>query len=46
MKYLCDNFAFTFEEDVKASEPLQIKRLRTIVIQQAFEGIVNEKPVS
>ena len=46
LKYLCDNFAFTFEEDVKASEPLQIKRLRTIVIQQAFEGIVNEKPVS
>ena len=46
LKYLCDNFAFTFESDVKASIPLQIKRLRTIVIQQAFEGIVNEKPVS
>ncbi|MCI6593073.1 MAG: hypothetical protein MSH65_10575 [Spirochaetia bacterium] len=46
LKYLCDNFAFTFEKDVKASENLQIKRLRTIVIQQAFEGIVNEKPVS
>ena len=46
LKYLCDNFAFTFEDDVKTSENLQIKRLRTIVIQQAFEGIVNEKPVS
>jgi len=46
LKYLCDNFAFTFEEDIKSSENLQIKRLRTIVIQQAFEGIVNEKPVS
>ena len=46
LKYLCDNFAFTFEDDIKPSENLQIKRLRTIVIQQAFEGIVNEKPVS
>ena len=46
LKYLCDNYAFTFEEDVKSSLQLQIKRLRTIVIQQAFEGIVNEKPVS
>ncbi len=46
LKYLCDNFAFTFEDDIKTSENLQIKRLRTIVIQQAFEGIVNEKPVS
>ena len=46
LKYLCDNFAFTFEDDVKSSEVLQIKRLRTIVIQQAFEDIVNEKPVS
>ena len=46
LKYLCDNFAFTFEEDVKSSQTLQIKRLRTIVIQQAFEDIVNEKPVS
>ncbi len=46
LKYLCDNFAFTFEDDVKSSEALQIKRLRTIVIQQAFEDIVNEKPVS
>ena len=46
LKYLCDNFAFTFEDDVKSSEGLQIKRLRTIVIQQAFEDIVNEKPVS
>ena len=46
LKYLCDNFAFTFEDDIKDSQLLQIKRLRTIVIQQAFEGIVNEKPVS
>ena len=46
LKYLCDSFAFSFEEDVKSSMNLQIKRLRTIVIQQAFEGIVNEKPVS
>ena len=46
LKYLCDNFAFTFEDDIKDSQTLQIKRLRTIVIQQAFEGIVNEKPVS
>jgi len=46
LKYLCDNFSFTFEEDIKSSQNLQIKRLRTIVIQQAFEGIVNEKPVS
>ena len=46
LKYLCDNYAFTFEDDVKSSMALQIKRLRTIVIQQAFEGIVNEKPVS
>ena len=46
LKYLCDNFAFTFEDDIKSSEALQIKRLRTIVIQQAFEDIVNEKPVS
>ena len=46
LKYLCDNYAFTFEDDIKSSAALQIKRLRTIVIQQAFEGIVNEKPVS
>lgn len=46
LKYLCDNYAFTFEDDIKNSAALQIKRLRTIVIQQAFEGIVNEKPVS
>jgi len=46
LKYLCDSYAFTFEDDVKSSVALQIKRLRTIVIQQAFEGIVNEKPVS
>ena len=46
LKYLCDNFAFTFEADVKSDQSLQIKRLRTIVIQQAFEDIVNEKPVS
>lgn len=46
LKYLCDNFAFSFEDDIKKSENLQIKRLRTIVIQQAFEGIVNEKTVS
>ena len=46
LKYLCDSYAFSFEEDVKASQNLQIKRLRTIVIQQAFEEIVNEKPVS
>ena len=46
LKYLCDSFAFSFEDDVKASQNLQIKRLRTIVIQQAFEEIVNEKPVS
>ncbi len=46
LKYLCDSFAFSFEDDVKASQNLQVKRLRTIVIQQAFEGIVNEKPVS
>ncbi|MCR5188716.1 MAG: hypothetical protein K6C97_07245 [Treponema sp.] len=46
LKYLCDNFSFTFEDDIKKSENLQIKRLRTIVIQQAFEGIVNEKSLS
>jgi protein arginine kinase len=46
LKYLCDNYAFTFEDDIKSSVPMQIKRLRTIVIQQAFEGIVNEKSVS
>lgn len=46
LKYLCDNFNFNFEADIKKSENLQIKRLRTIVIQQAFEGIVNEKSVS
>ncbi len=46
LKYLCDNFAFTFEADIKADQLLQIKRLRAIVIQQAFEGIVNEEPVS
>lgn len=46
LKYLCDSYSFSFEDDVKASPNLQIKRLRTIVIQQAFEGIVNEKPVS
>ncbi len=46
IKYLCDNFNFNFEDDIKKSENLQIKRLRTIVIQQAFEGIVNEKSVS
>lgn len=46
LKYLCDNFAFTFEPDIKADQLLQIKRLRAIVIQQAFEGIVNEKSVS
>ena len=46
LKYLCDNFNFTFEEDIKNSQNLQIKRLRTIVIQQAFEGIVNEKSLT
>lgn len=43
LRYLCDNFSFSFEDDVKQSIDLQIKRLRTIIIQQAFEGIVNEK---
>ncbi len=46
LRYLCENFNFSFEDDIKASENLQIKRLRAIVIQQAFEGIVNEKTVS
>ncbi len=46
LKYLCDSFAFTFEDDVKESEALKIKRLRAIVIQQAFEDIVNEKSFS
>ena len=46
LKYMCDSFVFTFEKDIKPSEYLQIKRLRAIVIQQAFEGIVNEKPLS
>lgn len=46
LKYLCDNFAFTFEDDIKSSENLQLKRLRTIVIQSALEGIVNEESVS
>ena len=46
LKYLCDNFAFSFEDDIKNGGNLQIKRLRAIVIQQAFEGIVNEETVS
>ena len=46
IKYLCDNFTFSFFFDIKQSENLQIIRLRTIIIQQAFEGIVNEKSVS
>ncbi len=39
IKYLCDNYAFSFEEDVKKEEYLQIQRLRTIVIQQALEKL-------
>ena len=46
LKYLCNNFNFTFEDDIKDSIKLQVKRLRAIVIQQAFEGIVNEQPLS
>lgn len=37
--YLCDNYSFSFEDDVKADHNLQIQRLRTIVIQQAFEKV-------
>lgn len=46
LKYLCSNFNFTFEDDIKESVKLQVKRLRAIVIQQAFEGIVNEDSIS
>ena len=46
LKYLCNNFDFTFEDDIKNSIKLKVKRLRAIVIQQAFEGIVNEQPIS
>lgn len=38
LAYLCNNFSFTFEEDVKKSLELQIKRLRAIVIHQTIDG--------
>jgi len=37
--YLSDNFAFSFEKDIKSDLELQIQRLRAVVIQQAFEKI-------
>lgn len=37
LAYLCNNFSFNFEEDVKNSLELQIKRLRAIVIHQTIE---------
>ena len=46
LDYMCNSFPFTFEADVKADINLQLKRLRAAVIQQTFEGITNEKPVS
>ena len=39
LKYLCDNYKFTFEKEIKTDEELQIQRLRTIVIQQALENV-------
>lgn len=39
LRYLCDNYSFSFEDDIKADEELQIQRLRTIVIQQVFENL-------
>lgn len=39
LKYLCDNYNFAFEEDIKNDPELQIERLRTIVIQQALGNI-------
>lgn len=37
--YLSDNYSFSFEEDIKSDLELQIQRLRTVVLQQAFEKI-------
>lgn len=37
--YLCDNYSFDFEDDIKTDHNLQIQRLRAIVIQQAFENV-------
>lgn len=37
LAYLCNNFSFNFEEDVKNNVELQIKRLRAIVIHQTIE---------
>ena len=46
IKSICINFNFTFEEDIKDSIELKIKRLRATLIQQAFEGIINENSIS
>ena len=46
LKYLINNFSFSFDEDIRHDEKLKLKRLRAIVIQQAFEGIDHEKSVS
>ncbi|MBR1640400.1 MAG: hypothetical protein IJ688_13535 [Treponema sp.] len=46
LDYMCNSISFSFEPDVKSDVNLQLKRLRTAVIQQTFEGITNEKSVS
>jgi len=37
--YLSDNYSFTFEDDIKSDLEGQIQRLRSVVIQQAFENV-------
>lgn len=41
--YLSENYPFTYEQDLKSDQEMQIERLRTIVIQQAFEHIQFKK---
>lgn len=41
--YLSDNYTFTYEEDLRSDQEMQIERLRTVVIQQAFEQIKFKK---
>lgn len=46
LKILCDEQNINFESDVSQSLALKIQRLRAILLQQSFEEIENENPVS
>ncbi|MDD5930718.1 MAG: hypothetical protein PUC37_13030 [Spirochaetales bacterium] len=46
LKIMCEEQNINFEADIEHSIALKIQRLRAILLQQSFEEIENENPVS